>query len=446
MSTTPTTPHRAAALTSAPATRRAFMGGVAALGALTLAACGGGSSSGGGTDGTPEGEILVLTNRTDIVKTVLADYAEKFQAEHPDVTVTFQALTDYEGEVKTRMNTKQYGDVLLIPNGVAKKDYPAFFVPLGDPAELSKKYSFVQDATVDGKVYGLATFGNANGIVYNKDVFTRAGMTAPPTSPEELITLLQQVKAGGGATPYYTNYKDGWPLSWPQNFMGAVSGDQDANITMASQQAPWTAGNEKDTLDSLLYDIVAAGVIEEDPTTTNWENSKALLATGKIGAMALGSWALPQMQDAARTAGTDPKSIGFLPPPFQVDGGFVSPTGGDYKMAINVNSDHKAAAKAWIDWMVDDSGFYDYAGGLPTVTADPAPANLKELTDSGVTFVAMTPSPKLDAVDKDAEIGLNQADYYRTLVDAARGASGKTKEEIFSGLNSQWAQGLKDIG
>ena len=445
MSTTPTTLHPAATLMSAPATRRAFMGGVAALGALTLAACGG-SSSGGGIDGKPEGDILVLTNRTDIVKTVLADYAKKFQAKYPDVRVKFQALTDYEGEVKTRMNTKQYGDVLLIPSSVARKDYPSFFEPLGKADALKEKYSFIENGVVDGTAYGLATFGNATGTVYNKKVFAAAGSTEPPKSPDELVTVLKKIKEQDGVTPYYTNYKDGWPLSWPQNFMGSASGDADALVKMTDEDAPWSATNEKDTLDSLLYDMVKAGVTESDPTTTNWENSKALLATGKIGMMPLGSWALPQMQDAAKAAGTDPAAIGFMPPPFQPGGTFVSPTGPDFLQAININSDHKAAAKAWITWIAEDSGFYDYAGGLPTVTSDPPAKNLQEFAATGVTFLEMTPSAQLSAIDDASEIGLTQPDYYRKLVDSARGASSTGKDAIFKGLNDTWATARKDVG
>ena len=46
-----------------------------------------------------------------------------------------------------------------------------------------------------------------------------------------------------------------------------------------------------------------------DPTTTNWEESKNLLAQGKIGSMVLGSWAVSQMQDAAEAAGASRDDI-----------------------------------------------------------------------------------------------------------------------------------------
>ena len=415
------------------------------------AACGSGDSgdtgsgAGGASAEKPSGEILVLTNRTDIVNTTFKDYAKKFQAKYPEVTVKFQALTDYEGEVKTRMSTKQYGDVLLIPAGVAKADYADFFEPLGKPDELSKKYRFTDSATVDGTTYGLATFGNATGIVYNKKVFKAAGITALPKTPDEFFTDLAAIKSKTQATPWYTNYKDGWPLSL-QGFMGSVSGDKDALVKMSTNKAPWAQGQEKNALDSLLFDAVKKGLTEKDPTTTNWENSKNLIATGKIGLMPLGSWAIAQMKEAATKAGTSPEDIGFMPAPFQTDGAFQSPVGPDFNQAININSQHKSAARAWIDWMVNDSGYSDEVGGLPTLKDGKIPAQLKEFEASGVTFVDMVPSAKLDAVDKQSEIGLNQPDYYRGLVDAARGASGKTKQQIFDGLNSKWSDAITKVG
>ena len=421
----------------------------AALLALT-AACSGGGSTGSATNeasgGAPSGPITVLTNRTDLVDTTFQEYKKTFEAKYPDVKVTFEAITDYEGEVKTRMNTKDYGDVLLIPASVAPADFPDFFEPLGKVDDLSKKYRFVSEGATKGTVYGLATFGNANGIVYNKKVFTAAGITALPKTTAEFITDLTAIKDKTDAVPLYSNYKDGWPLNWPENLMGAYTADPDALVKLSKTKAPWTKGQEKYISDSLLFDVAAAGLIEADPTTTNWENSKNLIATGKIGVMVLGSWAVPQMQEAATKAGGDPADIGFMAAPTQVDGKFYSPVGGDFKLAVNINSAHKAAARAWINWLVDDSGYYQVAGALPTVKDQPAPAGLKEFEATGVQYVEMTPSPTLTAIDNAAEIGLTQPDYYRTLIDAARGASGQTKQQIFDGLNSKWATAFAQVG
>ncbi|WP_319020135.1 hypothetical protein [Streptomyces sp. C8S0] len=81
------------------------------------------------------------------------------------------------------MNTREYGDVLLIPGAVAKNDYPKFFAPLGTSTELSK-YRFSDKTEVGGKVYGIAQFGTVNGFVYNKALWKRAGIADWATTPQ----------------------------------------------------------------------------------------------------------------------------------------------------------------------------------------------------------------------------------------------------------------------
>lgn len=78
-----------------------------------------------------EGEITVITQRTDIVDTVFQDYAKEFNKLYPNVKVNFQALADYEGQIKIRMGTRDYGDVLLIPGSIPVEELPNFFRAAG---------------------------------------------------------------------------------------------------------------------------------------------------------------------------------------------------------------------------------------------------------------------------------------------------------------------------
>ena len=240
-------------------------------------------------------------NRTDLVDTTFKDYAAEFEKQYPGTTVKFEALTDYEGDAKIRLNSKDYGDVLLIPSSnVTKDQYANFFEPLGSTEEQSKTYRFANEASFDGTAYGVSTFGSAMGYVFNRDVWTKAGITEPPATEEEYLAALEKIKANG-SIPYYTNYKDGWPLATIEGNLGTVQGE-DVRTEMIADDAPWTEGNDQYNIDGLLYDTVAAGLSEDDPTTTNWEESKDLLAQGEIGSMVLGSWAVSQMQDAAEKA------------------------------------------------------------------------------------------------------------------------------------------------
>ncbi len=408
-----------------------------------LAACSGSTDDGStpGTDGEVSGSITVLTNRTDLVDTALPEYAAEFAKVYPGVTVSFEAVTDYEGEVKTRMNTKDYGDVLLIPNTIAQSDLPTFFEPLGTVAELSKTYRFIaSEQAYEGNSYGIAVTGNAQGIVYNKAVWAKAGITEAPTTPSAFLADLAAVKASTDAIPLYTNYADGWPLTQWEGFRGTLSADPQAANALAETDTPWAAGQEHEVIDSLLWDAVEQGLTEPDPTTTNWEESKTLLGTGKVSAMVLGSWAIQQMRDAA----DNPDDIGYLPFPVQVDGAFHSTASGDYKNGVNINSTNKAAALAWVFWFADKSGYSTDNGGLTPRLDGAAPDTLADFEDLGVQYVELAPAEAgkeslVNDIDKQAEINLWSPDYRKRIVDAARGASGETKDEIFTDLDARWA-------
>ncbi|GHH44630.1 ABC transporter substrate-binding protein [Streptomyces candidus] len=434
---------------------RARTGTLASAVMLTVAACGGGGGATGETAAAPSdpgsvtGGIKVLTPRTDLVQNGdMEAYAKEFNKLYPKVKVTFEGITDYEGEVKIRMNTDQYGDVLMIPAVVAKNDYPKFFAPFGPTAELSKKYRFSDKTDVGGKVYGTAQFGTANGFVYNKAVWKKAGLTGWPKTPQEFLAALRAVKAKTGAIPYYTNFKDGWPLvQWTSN-VGSVTCDAKAADNLAGAVSPWKEGGELHTVDTLLHDTVKQGLVEKDPTTTNWEASKSRLAKGEIASMMLGSWAVTQMQNAAKEAGGSPADIGFMPFPVQRGGKFCATVTSDYQQAVSAHSENKAAARAWVDWFSEKSGYSEKEGAVPVVKAAPMPSTLKDFVDNDVTFVERSEAKtaQVNDIDNAAEIGLNKPDYRQKLVDTARGVEGGTLQDYFAGLNKKWDEAARTAG
>lgn len=436
-------------------TKRTFTGALLATAILTATGCGGGGAASGETAEAPadpadaSGTIKVLTARTDLVQNgTMARYAAAFNKTYPKVKVKFEALTDYEGEVKIRMNTEDYGDVLMIPAAVAKNDYPKFFAPLGSTAELSAKYRFSDKTDVGGKVYGIAQFGTANGFVYNKAVWKKAGVTEWPATPEEFLADLQAVRAKTNALPYYTNFKDGWPLTAWSNNIGSVTCDAEAGDKLAGAVSPWKKGGELNTIDSLLYGIVKGGLAEKDPSTTNWEASKGMIAQGRIATMQLGSWAITQMQDAARKAGGNPADIGFMPFPVQKGGKYCAVLASDYQQAVNVHSSHKTAARAWIDWFTDKSGYSAEEGAVPALKSAPMPGTLKDFTDNDVSYVERSEARtgEVNAIDNAAEIGLNKPDYRQKLVDLARGAQKGSLDDYFADLDKRWNEAARTAG
>ncbi|MFV2119041.1 ABC transporter substrate-binding protein [Streptomyces sp. Act-28] len=435
--------------------KKTLTGALLATAMLTVTGCGGGGAPSGeaavapSAPGDASGEIKVLTHRTDLVQNgVMEKYAAEFNKTHPKVKVTFEALTDYEGEVKIRMNTEDYGDVLMIPAAVAKNDYPKFFAPLGTSEELGTKYRFSDKTDVGGKVYGIAQFGTANGFLYNKAVWRKAGITDWPTTPQEFLADLRAIGAKTDAVPYYTNFKDGWPLTAWSNDIGSVGCDAKANDKLAGPVSPWKQGGELHAIDSLLHDIVKGGLSEKDPNTTNWEASKDMIAKGRIATMHLGSWAITQMRDAARKAGTDPADIGFMPFPAQKGGSFCATLVTDYQQAVNAHSEHKAAARAWIDWFTEKSGYSAKEGAISAVKAAAMPDTLVDFGDNDVKLVERSEAEtgKVNAIDNAAEIGLAKPDYRRQLIDIARGAQKGDIRSFFADLDKRWNEAAKTAG
>jgi raffinose/stachyose/melibiose transport system substrate-binding protein len=395
-------------------------------------------------------KLVVLNHRTDLAESGAFDklYVGPFKAKYPGVKdVSVESIRDYHTDVKTRMNTEEYGDVLVIPNGVTLDQLSTFFEPLGKQADLASKYRYLNEGSFDGTTYGIAINGNAQGFVYNKKVFAAAGITAWPKTPDEFIADLKAIKDKTAAIPLYTNYKAGWPMSQWEGHVGEITNDPDAGNKLAHDAAPWSPGKDLYVIDKLLYDVVHDKLNEADPTTTDWEPSKQLIADGKIGTMVLGSWAISQMQGKA----TDPADIGYLPFPNQVGGTFYSTTGGDLKMAINVHSKCKEAARAWLDWFTGDSNYASNESGIPTLLTGSAPAWLDEFQKAGVKLIELNQAPKgeeglTDNIAKEAEIDIWGNVYRQALVDAARGQVDKSFDAIIKDLNTKWAAAKTKLG
>ncbi|MFJ3192790.1 ABC transporter substrate-binding protein [Streptomyces griseoviridis] len=426
-----------------------------ALGAALLASgCTGtgGSAKGARADAPTDpaavsGTIKVLTQRTDLVQDgTMKKYAAAFNRTYPKVEVEFEALTDYEAEVKIRMNTENYGDVLLIPAVIKKNDYPKFFASLGTTTERARTHRFTGFTDVGGKVYGQSPIGVTPGFVYNKKVWRRAGVTRWPTTPAEFLADLKAIKAKTDAVPYYTNFAAQWPLTSWTYVDGSVGCDTGATTKLATGD-PWASGADLRVGDTLLYDIVHQGLAEKDPTTTNWEASKPRLAKGEIATQWLGTWAVIQFQDAARQAGTDPADIGFMPFPAQVDGKFCAVVGPDYNQAVNVHSPHKAAARAWLDWFTDRSGYAADNLAVSPLKDAPLPTVLKPYEDQGVTFIELddTEGAAVKEIDDQSEIGIYKPDYRQDLVDLARGARKGDLDGFLGGLGQRWADARRTV-
>ena len=419
--------------------------GMTALAAVTLVGCSSGSS-----DSDVE-TITFINHKTDWETNGKWDeYIAKFNEKYPDIKVEVQTITDYAGQMKTRMNSKEYGDVLMIPGDISPKDYENFFEPLGDTEELSEKYLGLNDRLYEGVQYGIPSQMNATGLVVNKKVFEDAGITEFPKTTEDFIAALKKIKENDSSiVPLYTNYAAGWTLSnWDFTRPG-VSGDPDFTNEMTSDTSPFDEGDTMYTIYNTLYTVAKEGLIESDPTTSDWEQSKVDLANGKVAVMVLGSWAVPQIQKINEDNADNIMFEAF--PVTASDGKQYMPIGGDYNYGINVNSKHKKAARKFIDWMVNESDYAVDNGGIPTVKGAEYPKALQDSQNAGVELIEENPAPEgkeslFSDINNESELGIGSTDTEKQrIVDAAVGNSKESFDDIMKDFNTRWANAIKAV-
>lgn len=419
--------------------------GMTALAAVTLVGCSSGSS-----DSDVE-TITFINHKTDWETNGKWDeYIAKFNEKYPDIKVEVQTITDYAGQMKTRMNSKEYGDVLMIPGDISPKDYENFFESLGDTEELSEKYLGLNDRSYEGVQYGIPSQMNATGLVINKEVFEDAGITEFPKTTEDFIVALKKIKENNSSiVPLYTNYAAGWTLSnWDFTRTG-VSGNADFTNEMTSDTSLFDEGGTMYTIYNTLYTVAKEGLIESDPTTIDWEQSKVDLANGKVAVMVLGSWAVPQVQEANED---NADNITFeVFPVTASDGKQYMPIGGDYNYGININSKHKKAARKFIDWMVNESDYAVDNGGIPTVKGAEYPKALQDSQDAGVELIEENPAPEgkeslFSDINNEAELGIGSTDTEKQrIIDAAVGNSKESFDDIMKDFNTRWANAIKAV-
>ena len=371
----------------------------------------------------------------------IADLISRFNGVYPNITVETEGITDYAEDSLLRLSAGDWGDVMFIP-AVDAAELPTYFVPYGTVDEMSEYINFAdQWKDAAGNCYGIGYMGNAQGVLYNKKVFTDAGVTELPKTPDEFIAALQAIKDNTDAIPLYTNYAAGWTMggAW-DGYLGAITNGDETwlNQKFIHEAEPFKDhgdGTGPYALYKILYDATAQGLIEEDYTTTDWEGCKPMINNGEIGTMVLGSWAVAQM----KAAGDHPDDIGYMPFPITVNGQQYATAGPDYCYGINANAseENKTAAMVFVKWMVEESGWCDLEGGYPI--SKTAPTSFVFDGVNVVNNVTSLPGEEdiMNELNAESELSFNQGgdSKVQRIVEAAF-----TGVESYDDIMAEWTE------
>ena len=323
---------------------------LASAAALALAACS--SSSSGGSSaagGTTTLKLVVAdygTGPSNTSAKYWATIVTAFEKAYPNVKVNVTTIpwTNFDSEVQTMIQNKQYPDITegdyfsnYAQDGLL---YPASSV-LSDPGNLLP--AFKAQGTYNGVQYGMPFTTSSRTLFYNKKLFAQAGIASAPQTWAEVETDAAKItKLGdvGFGLPLGSEEAQAESLLW---MLGDGGGYQTAGkytIDSAANVSAFT----------FLKGMVAAGDTEPNPGTVDrtplWEQ----FAAGKIG-MINGSPALiPIIQSAGDLTSSEWTSV-----PIAGENGPLTTTLGvcDNVSAFKSNG-HEAQIKEFLDFAYQD--------------------------------------------------------------------------------------------
>ncbi len=368
------------------------VGAVAAAAALAvggLTAC----QTGGDTGGDGKVTITWWHNATsDPQKSLWEDVAKEFETAHPGVKVE---VTGYQNEDLQRTlipNALQSGDApdlfMVWPGGEVRSQVEAgYLMDLTDVmSDVLPEYGgTVKPWQVDGKQYAIPyTFG-IEGFWYNKDLFTKAGIDAPPTTLPELEAANTKLRAAG-ITPIAVGAGDLWPAGhwWYQFALAACSTEtlQKAIPAHDFSDPCWVKAGE------LLKAFVATNPFQDGFLATSGQqgadSSAGLVANGNAAMELMGHWNAGQI-GSLTPDGQVPDWLGWFPM-VSVPGAAGDPTitmGGGDAFGISKNAPKEtvellkyiASADVQKRFAATGAGIPANSGAADAVT-DP---NLKEI-------------------------------------------------------------------
>lgn len=379
------------------------------------------------------GKVVFLTNRTDMIDKQYVDYEKRFEEKYPGVDLTFEAITDYDKTLKVRMASGQFPDVVFTPT-IPNAELPNYFAPLDD-IKFSDELYFKDLKADGGNMYGISSGGSTVGIVYNKKAFEKAGITAVPKTYDEFLAASQKLK-DAGIVPLASNFKDKWPLDVWVYDIPTIIGEEPAHQNLrAESETPYTLDNAYGKSWNILREMYTKGFLEADVNSTNWEQSKKDIATGKFGMYLLGNWVINQVIENGAPA----EDVGFFPFPADNSGVAKAPLNPDFFYAVNKNGNVEAA-KAFVQWMIEESGYEDFAGFIPTLKSkQPKLAQLAEFNGFNVKF--FEPAQPVDAATQiQNKAQLDQAAVVQEFVLS------KDPQKVLDKVNKAWAKAKKDLG
>lgn len=315
---------------------------------LMLAACGAKEESG-------RVQIEFFQNKPE-AKGSFDALIEKFNQSQSEIKVVQVNPPDAETVLKTRVVKNDIPDII----GMGATDTYSLLAQSGIFMDLTNNpllsqvdetyVQMLKDVAGMDEVTGIPYSTNANGVMYNPEIFKELGLSVPKTW-DELLATAQKAK-DAGIIPFYFTYKDDWQTVLPFNAL--ASNLEGIEFYMDRREGTVTFAEKYREIAEKQLALMDYG--HGDNFGKNYADGNRGFARGESAMYIQGTWAIPEIRKANPDA-----PIGFFPLPTgdnPEENKLIS--GVDTLLAISEDSKHKEEAQRFIQFLLEPENSKQY--------------------------------------------------------------------------------------
>ncbi len=277
------------------------------------------------------------TNEAPAYKTLIA----QFEAKYPKIKVNYvnKSFSTAENAFKTAAGAQSGApDVFRSDIGwVPALAQAGYLQKLDGTAALSDASDYLSGPAAttkyQGATYAVPQVTDAIGLLYNKALLTKAGISAAPTTWAELKTDAQAIKAKTGASGVFLNSSSYFFLPFLYGEGGDMVDASAKKVTVNNAAAGKAV--------AVVQDLLSSGAAITDTSSNAYTNMQTDFKTGKVAMVLNGPWSTAD--DLTGSSFTDKTNLGIAPVPAgSVRAG--TPTGGQdlvvYAGSANLSADY----------------------------------------------------------------------------------------------------------
>jgi raffinose/stachyose/melibiose transport system substrate-binding protein len=373
-----------------------------ALSSLLLAGCASGGESGNGGSGSSDQIAIDIFQGKVEFNDQFKELAKKYEEENPGVKINITSVgggTDYISSLKSQFSSGEEPEIFSVAGPTEVEQFKDNLADLSDTKAAEAALDGTLTAVTDGeKIQGLPFNQEGYGLIYNKEMFEKAGIDAKSIlSYEDLEKAVQTLDSKkeelGIEAVFALPGKEKWVVG---NHLANVYFAQSFNHDVLEAYNAETVLFEKGSEMQRMLDLQNEYSVQPSLSLDYSQQVEEYFSLEQVAIIQQGNWIYPSVYQM--DADFAENKIGILPIPVEGLEGSL-PVGIPNYWAVNSNADEEVvqASKDFLDWLytsetgkeavLNDFKFIPAYEGYDTAKiSDPISKEIYEYASAGKTI------------------------------------------------------------